>query len=195
LLVVALFGISGNLGGKRVSVDGGKLTFELHDLDGKAVNWKDERFKGKVVFIDVFGTWCPPCLRAIPTFRELQTKYDEQGFMMLGIAFEYGDNAEERRSYLRGFARHNGINYPVLDGGTPGQFASALPGLRGVKGFPIEILIGRDGSVIEARNGYVDKKRWAEGVEARIVEALRAEPPATPVTPVPPDPQPAAPAS
>jgi thiol-disulfide isomerase/thioredoxin len=195
LLVVVLCGVSGSQGRKRPSVDGGKLTFKLHDLDGNAVTSKDERFKGKVVFVDLFGTWCPPCLRAIPTFRDLQAKYGDQGFMMLGIAFEYGDNAEERRSYLQGFTRHNGIDYLVLDGGGPGRFATALPGLRGVKGLPVEILIGRDGTVIDARNGYVDKKRWAEEVEARIVEALKAKPPAGPVTPVPSDPQSAAPAS
>lgn len=179
-LVVVLCGVSGNRGGKLASVDGGKLTFKLHDLDGKAVTSKDERFKGKVVFVDVFGTWCPPCLRAIPTFRELQTKYGDQGFLMLGIAFEHGDDAQERRSYLQGFARHNGINYLVLDGGTPDQFATALPGVRNVKGLPVEILIGRDGAVIDARNGYVDKRRWAEDVEARIVEALRIKPAANP---------------
>jgi hypothetical protein len=97
--------------------------------------------------------------------------------VILGIAFEYGDSATGRRSYLRGFAQQNAINYPVLDGGTPDQFSTALPGVGNVRGFPFEILIGRDGAVLEARSANVYKKGWAAELEARLVEALGAEPP------------------
>ena len=89
-LVVVLCGVSGGWGGKRAAVDGGKLTFDLHDLEGKAVSSKDERFKGKVVLVDVFGTWCPPCIRAISTFSELHTKYGDDGLVILGIAILRG---------------------------------------------------------------------------------------------------------
>jgi thiol-disulfide isomerase/thioredoxin len=176
LLVVVLCGVSGTWGRKPPIVEGGKLAFKLHDLEGNSVTSDDERFKSKVVFVDVFGTWCPPCIRAIPTFKDLQLRYRKKGLVILGIAFEYGDDARERRSYLRGFARQNGVNYLVLDGGTPDQFGTALPGVGNVKGLPIEILIGRDGTVIEARSGNVYKKRWAQDLEARLVEALGIEP-------------------
>jgi thiol-disulfide isomerase/thioredoxin len=159
------------------------LGFELHDLEGRPVASDDERFKGKVVLVDIFGTWCPPCIRAIPTYRDLQMRYRNDGLVILGIAFEHGDDAVGRRSYLRGFAGQNAINYPVLDGGTPDQFSTALPGLGNVKGFPVEILIGRDGAVVEARNANVYKKGWAKELEARLVEALAAEPPRAPSPP------------
>jgi len=183
LLGVVLCGVPGRWGGKPSTVEGSRLTFTLHDLEGRPVTSDDERFKGKVVFVDVFGTWCPPCVRAIPTFRDLQMRYRNDGLVILGIAFEYGDSAEGRRSYLRGFGRQNAINYPVLDGGTPDQFKAALPGLGNVRGFPVEILIGRDGAVIEARSANVYRKGWAKDLEVRLVEALEAEPPQGPSPP------------
>jgi thiol-disulfide isomerase/thioredoxin len=171
-LVVVLGSVPGGRARKAVTVEGGKLVFELHNLDGNLVGSDDERFKGKVVLVDVFGTWCPPCLRAIPTFRTLQLLYRKEGLVIVGIAFEHGDSTRERRNYLRSFVEHQGINYLILDGGTPEQFRSALPGVDNVKGFPVEILIGRDGEVIEARNANVYKKSWARELEARLVEAL-----------------------
>ena len=183
LLMVVLCGVSGSWGRKPPTVEGGVLSFKLHDLDGQPVTSDDDRFKGKVVFVDIFATWCPPCVRAIPTFSDLQMRYRNDGLVILGIAFEHGDNANGRRSYLRGFAGQNAINYPVLDGGTPEQFSTALPGVGNVRGFPIEILIGRDGAVLEARSANVYKKGWAEKLEARLVEALRIEPAETPSPP------------
>ena len=183
MLAVVLCGVSGNWGRNPPTVEGGVLSFKLHDLDGQPVTSDDERFKGKVVFVDVFATWCPPCVRAIPTFRDLQLRYRNAGLVILGIAFEHGDNANGRRSYLEGFARQNSINYPVLDGGTPDQLGTALPGIGNFRGFPVEILIGRDGTVLEARGTNVDKKGWAEELEARLVEALRIEPAQTPSPP------------
>ena len=176
MLAVVLCGVSGNWGRNPPTVEGGVLSFKLHDLDGQPVTSDDQRFKGKVVFVDVFATWCPPCVRAIPTFRDLQMRYRNAGLVILGIAFEHGDNAKGRRSYLQAFARQNAINYPVLDGGTPEQLSTALPGVGNFRGLPMEILIGRDGTVLEARGTNVDKKGWAEELEARLVEALRIEP-------------------
>lgn len=183
MLAVVLCGVSGNWGRNPPTVEGGVLNFKLHDLDGQPVTSDDDRFKGKVVFVDVFATWCPPCVRAIPTFRDLQMRYRNAGLVILGIAFEHGDDAGGRRSYLEGFARQNAINYPVLDGGTPDQLRTALPDIGNFRGFPMEILIGRDGTVLEARGTNVDKKGWAQELEARLVEALEAEPPEAPSPP------------
>ena len=60
--------------------------------------------------------------------------------------------------------------YP--DGGTVDGFGAALPDIRDVRGLPIEVLIGRDGAVIEARNANVYKKSWGRDLEARLVDAL-----------------------
>ena len=155
-------------------VEGGVLSFSLHDLEGRVVTSEDERFLGKVVFVDVFGTWCPPCLTEIPTLKEMDANYSKDGLVLVAIAFEHGEDDGERRNYLRFFARDNGIEYLVLDGGSLAGFVRALPGIRNIKGFPIEIFLDRDGQVVEMRNGLSgDKERWARELEVRLVEMLK----------------------
>lgn len=149
-----------------------ELSFSLHDLQGKVVGSDDERFRGKVVFVDIFGTWCTPCLREVPTLKDLHAKYSEGGLVIVAIAFEHGDDPGERRNFLRWFTESNGIAYLVLDGGSLGTFSKALPGIRNVKGFPIEVFIDRDGRVVDTRNGYGDTGRWSRELEGKLVEML-----------------------
>jgi len=60
--------------------------FELKDLDGKVVHLSD--YAGKVIVLDFFATWCPPCRKEIPMFNELQKKYADQGVQFLGISLD-----------------------------------------------------------------------------------------------------------
>jgi thiol-disulfide isomerase/thioredoxin len=153
-------------------VENDVLSFSLHDLEGRVVTSDDERFRGKVVLVDVFGTWCPPCLTEIPTLKEMHDSYSGDGLVVVAIAFEHGEHDGERRNYLRFFVHDNGIEYLVLDGGSLAQFSRALPGIRNFKGFPMEIFIDREGMVVEARNGFGYKERWARDLERRLVEML-----------------------
>ena len=114
---------------KEPFVEGDELSFRLHDLAGRDVTSSDERFHGKVVFVDIFGTWCTPCLSTIPTLRKLHADYSGDGLVIVAIAFEHGDDADERRGYLRWFVESNGISYLVLDGGAIGAFSSATSSL------------------------------------------------------------------
>lgn len=156
---------------KQPRVEGERLEFRLHDLEGNEVNSSDGRFNDKVLLIDLWGTWCPPCLSEIPTLVELQEHYGDRGLLIVAIAFEGDDDPETRRAYLREFVAEQGINYLVLDGGPPEDFESALPSVRNVRGFPVEILIDRSGKVVEARNSYGFKKGWVKKL-TRDLEAL-----------------------
>jgi thiol-disulfide isomerase/thioredoxin len=160
--------------GKQPLVEGGSLDFQLPDLAGKLVTSTDSRFAGKVVLVDLWATWCPPCLSEIPTLVDVQKQYGDRGFVIVAIAFETED-VEQRRTRLRDFATRHGINYLVLDGGPPESFEAALPAVKNVKGFPVEIVIDRAGRVRSARNGYGFKKKWAKRLRKEI-EALLSEP-------------------
>jgi thiol-disulfide isomerase/thioredoxin len=158
--------------GKQPYFEGASIEFALPDLEGRLVRSSDPRFEGRVLLIDLWATYCPPCLTEIPTFVELQERLGERGLIIVGIAFEAEDDPEERRSRLRAFAEQRGLNYLILDGGNWSTLPEALPGLRNVRGMPVEILVDRDGRVVEARNGYGYKKRWAKKLEETLNELL-----------------------
>ena len=160
--------------GKQPVVQGARLGFQLPDLNGKLVSSQDPRFAGKVLLIDLWATWCPPCISEIPTLVELQTRYGDSGLVIVAIAFEAEDREDQRRVGLQEFVEQRGINYLVLDGGTPESFETALPTVKNVRGFPVEILVDRGGKVTTARNGYGFKKKWANKLRREIESLLSA---------------------
>jgi thiol-disulfide isomerase/thioredoxin len=156
-------------------VEGARLEFELTDLRGEPVSSADHKFAGKVLLIDLWATWCPPCISEIPPLIELQDRLGDRGLLIVAIAFEHDEDPESRRERLQRFVQERGINYLVLDGGSTKEVESALPSLRGVTGLPVEILIDRTGRVTETRNGYGFKKSWLRKLN-RELEALLNEP-------------------
>jgi hypothetical protein len=115
----------------------------------------------------------------IPTFVDLQERLGERGLVIVAIAFEDEDEEETgRRARPREFVERHEINYLVLDGQAPQDTDEGLPGLKNVRGLPVEILIDRNGDPVEVRNGYGYKKRWARKLERELVELLDAPPPA-----------------
>jgi len=157
---------------KDPTVDGGKVEFRVHDLDGNVVTSDDLRFAGKVIVLSLWGTFCPPCITEIPTFNDLQARYGDRGLVIVGMSFERETEAERRRKQVREFSRKHDVSYLVLDGGSTGEFEETLPTVKGVEGLPVEILIDREGNVVEARNTYGYSKRWARKLEKRLVELL-----------------------
>ena len=160
---------------KQPWVEDERLEFQLPDLDGRPVSSSDARFAGKTLLVDLWATWCPPCLSEIPTLIELQRQYGDRGLVIVAIAFEAEERADVRQERLREFVAKRDINYLVLDGGPPENFEAVLPAVRNVRGFPVEILVDRTGRVVTARNGYGFKKSWARKL-TREIEALVARP-------------------
>lgn len=81
--------------------------FTLQDLEGKPISLSD--YKGKVVFIDFWATWCPPCRLSIPYVEKLYEQYkDNEDFVVLGI------NLEESKEDITKFMKKQKMNYPIL---------------------------------------------------------------------------------
>lgn len=155
------------------TVAGGVLRFELPNLDGETVSHTDDRFDGKVVLVDIWGTWCPPCRESVPQLVEWQKAYRDDGLAVVGIAFEHEDDADARRSNVREFAEQFDVNYTVLDGGFIYEVEDALPALEGFQGFPTMIIIGRDGKVAHANTVlYPDEKAT---IHREVKKALAVE--------------------
>lgn len=151
------------------SVKNGRFTFALKDLNGKQVRHNDWRFKGKVVLVNIWGTWCPPCRVETPYLVNYYKKYRGQGFEIVGIAFERGSPDVARRK-LKEFVKRAGIEYPTLYGGSTRDVLKKLPQLKGFNGFPTTILIDRDGKVRRVDVGFLTSR--AVGMERAIVEML-----------------------
>jgi thiol-disulfide isomerase/thioredoxin len=112
----------------------------LTDIEGKRLDLAD--YKGKVVVLDFWATWCGPCRIEIPGFVEMQNKYANQGFSVIGISFD--DAAEPVVQFYKDFK----MNYPVAVGN---QRIGELYG--GVLGLPTTFLIGRDGRIYAKHTG------------------------------------------
>ncbi len=110
--------------------------FTLPDLEGKDVSLSD--FKGKLVFLNFWATWCPPCRREIPHFVELVNKYGKDGFTVLGVALDPRDFAK-----VKPFAKEYGINYPVV---YDKKRVSELYG--GIGSIPTTFVINRQGKIV-----------------------------------------------
>ena len=175
LLLLPAAGGSPAFAARHPYVEGDKVVFQLPDLDGEMIPSSDQRFEGKVVLIDLWATWCPPCRTEIPTLIDLQEKYGQKGLVIVGIAFEDGDDDATRRAKLEQFATGEGLNYLVLDGGRPEDMHSAVPTVRRLKGLPVEILVDRTGRVASIRNGYGYSKKWADRLRSEIETLLNDE--------------------
>ncbi len=148
--------------------------FAFPDLDGRIVRNDDPRFRGKVVLIDIFGTWCPTCQEAAPELVRLWRDYHERGLAIVGIAYEVsGDTAVDAALVRRYRARHN-IPFPLLLGGTNTVEATAatLPQLTGFTSYPTSIFLGRDGRVRRIHAGFYGASTGA--MHQQQVAAFRA---------------------
>ncbi len=131
--------------------------FVLASIDGRNVRLTD--FHGKVVVLNFWATWCPPCKTEIPGFIELQRRYGPLGLEIGGITMD--DGAEHKVAAIAKAAGNMGINYTVLLGN------DRVAEIYGVPGLPTTIFIGRDGRIISEVYGPIsleDAERHIRGV-------------------------------
>ena len=112
-----------------------------------------ESNKGKVVILDLWATWCPPCRKEIPGFISLYNKYKGNGVEIIGIAFD--ENGVE---VVPPFIKKMGINYPVyLDGG---DIAQAYD----LQAYPTTVIYGKDSKVANKHIGFVSEKEFDDEI-------------------------------
>jgi thiol-disulfide isomerase/thioredoxin len=137
----------------KVSDPRQRFAFSFPDLNGRIVSNNDARFRGKVVLVNITGSWCPNCHDEAPFLAELYRKYRSQGLEIVALDFEEQEQLKDL-TRLRGFIRHYGIEYTVLVGGTPDQVNQKIPQLVNLNSWPTTLLIGRDGLVKSIHVGF-----------------------------------------
>jgi thiol-disulfide isomerase/thioredoxin len=132
------------------------LRFSFPDLQGQQVRNDDPRFKGKVVLVDIFGTWCPTCHEGTPELIRLYNRYRGRGLEMVGLAFEVSGDPAVDRPQVRRYRGKFRIPFPLLLAGTNDVegIEAALPQLRGASAFPTILFLGRDGRVRRVHAGF-----------------------------------------
>ncbi len=137
------------------STDGTVADFTFMD-NGKKVTFK-EFTKGKVVFLNFWGTWCPPCRKEIPDIIEIYKEYKNKDFIVIGIALE-----KDQMTAINGVAKYansNGINYTNFIGNKEIQNAYG-----GISAVPTTYLIGKDGKIAEKIVGMRSKADFVTSI-------------------------------
>lgn len=142
------------------------MAFGLKDLSGKSIERKD--YEGKVLILDVWGTWCPPCLQEIPHFVKLQEKYAEKGLRIIGLTYERKQPDEQVKKLVEAFAAREKINYPLTL--ITQEILGSIPEMGG---FPTTFFIDRQGQVADRVTGALPYQE----IERRAKKLLDAQAP------------------
>jgi peroxiredoxin len=138
--------------------------FALKDADGKVVHLAD--YRGKVVLLDFWATWCGPCKIEIPWFMEMQRKNKDKGFEVLGVAMD-----DEGWEAVKPFVTDLRVNYRVVIGN---DATAELYG--GVDALPTTFLIDREGKIAAVHVGLTSKKDFEDGVAELLQTPTTAVP-------------------
>lgn len=124
-----------------------RVDFTLPDLDGRERRLSE--WNGKVVVVNFWATWCPPCRKEIPDFVKLQTEYGARGVQFIGIAI---DRPEDVRAFIEGTP----VNYPLLLGDQRGEISQQYG--NEMVALPYTVVIDRAGEVAAKRRGVFERK-------------------------------------
>lgn len=133
-----------------------KLDFTMKDLDGKEVLLAS--FKGKVILLNFWATWCGPCKAEIPGFVELQEQYKKD---LVIVGYSVDDTADKARA----FAKEWKMNYPILLGEGREDVQEAYGPIYGI---PASFLISKDGKVCRRHMGIAPKAVFEKEIKALL---------------------------
>jgi peroxiredoxin len=132
--------------------------FNLKGEDGKSYRLSDMR--GKVVVINFWATWCPPCREEIPLFLSLRKKYSAAGFEIVGISVDDVSKVMQYRDAMH-------IDYPLLNGQQQGMSLMASLGNR-TGGLPYSVIFDRNGNVIDLKSGAYKQQELVKLIENHL---------------------------
>ncbi len=134
---------------------GGKANyaFTVKDVDGRTVNLAD--YKGKVLMMNFFATWCGPCKYETPMFVQLQEQYRAQGVAFLGVQID------DDPALLKPFKDEYKVNYPLLLANDREDLQEAFGPFWGL---PVTLMIGRDGTICKRHMGLAAKEQMEKEI-------------------------------
>jgi thiol-disulfide isomerase/thioredoxin len=133
------------------------LNFTLNDVSNKPV--KLSAFKGKVILLDFWATWCGPCKIEIPWFMEFQEKYGKSGLQVIGVS------VDDTLPKLKPYVDRMKMNYVVLQGLDHDDMQDAFGPLLGI---PVTAVISRDGRICAKHAGLTSKDQFENEIKSLL---------------------------
>lgn len=130
------------------------LDYTLKNVDDQPVRLSD--FKGKVVLLDFWATWCGPCKVEIPGFVEMQDRYGKDGLQIIGVSVD--DTPDKLKPYMADMK----MNYPVLQGLGHDDMLDAFGPMLGI---PVSVIISREGKICHRHMGLVEKDTFERQIK------------------------------
>lgn len=155
---VAAVALAGMLGLPTFAVEVGQVAPDF-DLPGGKGTVKLSDYKGKVVYVDFWASWCGPCKQSFPWMNDMQSRYSAKGLNL--VAVNVDQKPEDAKTFLNDNAAKFTVAYDQV-GKTPKAYA--------IKGMPTSVLIGADGKVLMVHSGFKDEQR--DELEKQIKQAL-----------------------
>jgi len=138
--------------------------FTLPDLKGKLHALKD--FRGEVVVLNFWATWCPPCLEETPKLNDLHSRYKDSGVHVIGIALD-----KDSLDVVRPFVKTNNISYTILKGDQEiFTTLSAGSSVEEFKGVPTTLIIDRKGKIRERFDGSFELEQLEDRLRSLLAE-------------------------
>ncbi len=135
--------------------------FTVTTIEGETITLSD--LKGKVVIIDFWDTWCPPCRKGIPDFIELYKEYKDSGFVMIGLAF--GRQGKEK---VKEFIQEYNINYPIA---IPSH--SVINSFGEIRSIPTAFLIDQNGNIVNKYIGLRPKDVFENDIKKLLETKIK----------------------
>ena len=134
------------------------FAFTFKDLDGKDISLSDARFRGKVVLVQIMGSWCPNCMDETRFLSAFYDEYRNKGIEIVALAYERSTDFGRSQASLRNVQQRFQVNYPMLITGVtvgdPERAQKTLPQLESIVNFPTTIFVGKTGHIEKIHTGF-----------------------------------------
>lgn len=151
--------IADGFGETKIKPGSGKLIFSFQNSDdGSEVSINDKKYKGKVVVIQILGSWCPNCMDETKFLSDYYDKNHQRGIEIIGLSYERTTDFKESQKELQPFKKRFNVQYPILITGVTVSDSlrteKTLPQLESINAFPTTIFVDKKGNISKIESGF-----------------------------------------